>query len=162
MRTMHWASRIDEYFREKFTRPWTPEMRRHYLENLSFTRDETSEHRAALRNLDQLDTKASGTLTHISMMIAALGVTARADIIDHESERFILYATMCVYLILSVFCLRCMNGFAIDLAAGPRERFLEHLTDELIYRKELYSHANRATTLLTAVVFLLIIFFYFY
>ena len=153
---------MDRFFREKFTRRWTPEMRRHYLENLSFTRDETSEHRAALRNLDQLDTKASGTLTHISMMIAALGVTARADIIDHESERFIIYATMCVYLALSILCLRCMNGFAAELAAGPREGFLAHLTDELIYRKELYARANRATTMLTAIVFVLIFFFYFY
>ena len=159
---MHWTKRVDHYFREKLTRRWTPEMRRHYLENLSFTRDATSEHRAALRNLDQLDTKASGTLTHISMMIAAPGVTARADIIDHESERFIIYATMCVYLILSVLCLRCMNGFTIELAAGPRERFLEHISEELIYRKELYARANTATTMLTAIVFVLIFFFYFY
>ena len=96
------------------------------------------------------------------MMIAALGVTARADIIDHESERFIIYATMCVYLILSVLCLRCMNGFTIELAAGPRERFLEHISEELIYRKELYARANTATTMLTAIVFVLIFFFYFY
>ena len=96
------------------------------------------------------------------MMIAALGVTARADIIDHESERFIIYATMCVYVLLSVLCLRCMNGFAVELAAGPREHFLEHLTDELIYRKELYARANTRTTLLTAIVFVLIVFFYFY
>lgn len=159
---MHWGKRVDQFFRKKFTRGWTPAMRRHYLENLSFTRDETSEHRAALRNLDQLDTKASGTLTHISMMIAALGVTARADIIDHESERFIIYATMCVYLVLSILCLRCMNGFAVELAAGPRAYFLEHLSDELIYRKELYARANRGATILTAIVFMLIFLFYFY
>jgi hypothetical protein len=159
---MQWPKRVDQYFREKFTRRWTPPMRRHYLENLSFARDDTSEHRAALRNLDQLDTKASGTLTHISMMIAALGVTARAEIIDHESERFIVYLTMSVYLILSVLCLRCMTGFAVESIAGPREYFLEHLTDELIYRKELYARANTATTILTAIVFVLIFFFYFY
>jgi hypothetical protein len=159
---MQWAKRVDLYFREKLTRRWTPAMRRHYLENLSFTRDETSEHRAALRNLDQLDTKASGTLTHISMMIAALGVTARAEIINHESERFIVYLTMSIYLILSVLCLRCMTGFAVESIAGPRAPFLEHLTDELIYRKELYGRANAATTILTAIVFVLIFFFYFY
>src|SRR5437660_7553950 len=111
---MHWGKRVDQYFREKLTRRWTPAMRRHYLENLSFTRDETSEHRAALRNLDQLDMKASGTLTHISMMIAALGVTARAEIIDHESERFLVYLTMSLYLILSVLCLDFITAFAID------------------------------------------------
>ena len=78
-------------------------------------------------------------------------MTARADIIDHESERFVIYATMCVYLVLSILCLRCMNGFAVELAAGPRASFLDHLTDELIYRKELYARANRGTTILTAI-----------
>jgi hypothetical protein len=63
---------------------------------------------------------------------------------------------------LSVLCLRCMNGFTIELAAGPRERFLEHISEELIYRKELYARANTATTMLTAIVFVLIFFFYFY
>ena len=159
---MQWTKRIDTYFRDALTRRWTASMRRHYLENLSFTRDETSEHRAALGALDQMDTKASGTLTHISMMIAAMGVTATSAIVDHDSERFVVYLTIGVYLILSVMCLRCMNGFAIELITGPREHFLAHLVDELIYRKELYARANKATTVLTSVVFVLIYFFYFY
>ncbi len=54
-----------------------------------------------------------------------------------------------------------MNGFAIELATGPREHFLAHLVDELIYRKELYARANKATTMLTSIVFVLIYFFYF-
>ncbi|GAC1336562.1 MAG: hypothetical protein NVSMB26_23310 [Beijerinckiaceae bacterium] len=51
--------------------------------------------------------------------------------------------------------LRCMNAFT-------NAHFVEHLESELIYRKELCSGASTATTIHTAIVFMLIYIFYFY
>jgi hypothetical protein len=153
---------IDAIVRRHLTKDWTEAGRRQFVANLCVVADETSERRAVQRALDQMDTKASGTLTHISMMIAAMGVTAISEIVDHDSERFICYLTIGIYLVLAVACLRCMSVADYDLAVGDGDRLLAHLEDDLIYRRELYSTINSATTLLTSAVIVLIYFFYFY
>ncbi|SDR37157.1 hypothetical protein SAMN05444161_3301 [Rhizobiales bacterium GAS191] len=153
---------IDAIVRRHLTKDWTEAGRRQFVANLCVVADETSERRAVQRALDQMDTKASGTLTHISMMIAAMGVTAISEIVDHDSERFICYLTIGIYLVLAMLCLRCMSVAEIDLAAGNGELLLTRLEDDLIYRRELYSAVNSITTVLTGVVLVLIYFFYFY
>ena len=153
---------IDEFCRSRLTRHWTAEARRQFVANLCLSTDETSESRAVQEALDRIDAKASGTLTHISMMIAAMGVTAISQIVDHDSERFICYLTIGIYLVLAVACLRCMSIADYDLAVGDGSRLLAHLEDDLIYRRELYATINSATTLLTGAVIVLIYFFYFY
>jgi hypothetical protein len=152
----------DDYCCGYLTKHWADAERRRFITNLCLALDEKSERRAVQRALDQMDTKASGTLTHISMMIAAMGVTAISQIVDHDSERFICYLTIGIYLVLAVACLRCMSVADYDLAVGDGDRLLAHLEDDLIYRRELYSTINSATTLLTSAVIVLIYFFYFY
>jgi hypothetical protein len=159
---MRILQRVDEICRRHLTKDWTEAGRRQFVANLCLAADETSERRAVHKAFDQMDTKASGTLTHISMMIAAMGVTAISEIVDHNSERFICYLTIGIYLILAMMCLRCMSVAEIDLAAGNGEPLLSRLEEDLIYRRELYSAINSATTVLTGVVLVLIYFFYFY
>jgi len=153
---------IDEFCRSWLTRHWTAEARRQFVANLCLSTDETSERRAVQEALDRIDAKASGTLTHISMMIAAMGVTALSQIVNHDSERFICYLTIGLYLLLAIACLRCMGVAGSGLAKGEGDRLLAHHEEDLIYRRELYAAINGATTLLTAVVLVLIYIFYFF
>ncbi|MBW0005918.1 MAG: hypothetical protein JO216_20810 [Hyphomicrobiales bacterium] len=159
---MHWLKALDEFARRHLTQDWTEGRRRRFIANLCIAGDEPSEPRAVQRALDQMDTKASGTLTHISMMIAAMGVTAISEIVDHDSERFICYLTIGLYLILAVMCLRCMSVVEATLLVGDKKRLISHLEDDLIYRRELYATVNSMTAVLTGVVLVLIYFFYFY
>jgi hypothetical protein len=152
----------DDRLRRHLTQHWTPAGRRQFVANLCLSADEPSERKVVQRALDQMDTKAAGTLTHISMMIAAMGVTAISEIVDEDSERFICYLTIGFYLILAIMCLRCMSVTDSSLVAGDGNVLLAHLEDDLIYRRELYTTINTATTLLTGVVLVLIYFFYFY
>ena len=158
---MHWLRALDEFSRRRLTKDWTEARRREYIASLCVASDEPSEPKAVQRALDQMDTKASGTLTHISMMIAAMGVTAISEIVDHDSERFICYLTIGLYLILAVMCLRCMSVAEARLFVDKRSLIL-HLEDDLIYRRELYATVNSMTAVLTGVVLVLIYFFYFY
>jgi len=152
----------DDLFHRQLTKHWSEAARRQFVRNLCVATDEPSERRAVHRALDQMDTKASGTLTHISMMIAAMGVTAISEIVNHDSERFICYLTIGLYLILAIMCLRCMSVGETTLFAGDGDRLLAHLEDDLIYRRELYRLVNTATTAMTGIVLVLIYFFYFY
>ena len=152
----------DDFCRDYLTKHWAETERRQFIANLCLALDETSERKAVQRALDQMDAKASGTLTHISMMIAAMGVTAISQIVDHDSERFVCYVTIGFYLILAVACLRCMSVADYELSVGDANRLIAHLEDDLIYRRTLYSTINSATTLLTGAVLVLIYFFYFY
>ena len=159
---MRWLRALDEFARHHLTRDWTEARRRQFVANLCVAADEQSEPRAVQRALDQMDTKASGTLTHISMMIAAMGVTAISEIVNHDSERFICYLTIGLYLILAVMCLRCMSVVEMALFVGDKKILMANLEDDLIYRRELYATVNSMTAVLTGVVLVLIYFFYFY
>ncbi|MBV9519336.1 MAG: hypothetical protein JO068_14580 [Hyphomicrobiales bacterium] len=159
---MHWLKALDEVSRRQLTKDWTEARRRQFIANLCIAGDEPSEPKAVQRALDQMDTKASGTLTHISMMIAAMGVTAISEIVDHDSERFICYLTIGLYLILAVMCLRCMSVIEANLFVGDKNSLISQLEDDLIYRRELYATVNSMTAVLTGVVLVLIYFFYFY
>jgi hypothetical protein len=159
---MGWVASFDDLIRHRLVGDWPAERRLSYLANLRVLRNETSDHRAVVGSLDQLDAKASGILTHISMMITAMGVTAISEIVNHDSERFICYLTIGAYLVLAVMCLRCMSIFGAAETGPDRQKALDHLLDELIYRRGLFSLANRVTTGLTGLVIVLIYFFYFY
>ena len=96
------------------------------------------------------------------MMIAAMGVTAISEIVDHDSERFICYLTIGLYLVLAVMCLRCMSVVEAKLFVGDKNSLISQFEDDLIYRRELYTTVNSMTAVLTGVVLVLIYFFYFY
>src|SRR5690242_10110842 len=62
---MRWLRALDQFSRRHLTKGWTEARRREFIANLCIAADEPSEPRAVQRALDQMDTKASGTLTHI-------------------------------------------------------------------------------------------------
>ncbi len=55
-----------------------------------------------------LDTKAYGLLTHVSMMIAGLGICAPL-LAQHRIEEMVIVGEIVVYLIIAIGCLRCLS-----------------------------------------------------
>ena len=88
---------------------------------------EKQEADAAAKAFQSIDAKATGLLTHVSMMIAGLGLVAPL-VAQSDIELGIIIVEMAVYLLLAVGCLRCLSVFAgRDLAGaghggapGPR------------------------------------------
>ena len=65
-----------------------------------------------------IDAKATGLLTHVSMMIAGLGLVAPL-VAQSDIELGMIIVEMAVYLLLAVGCLRCLSVFAGRDLAGP-------------------------------------------
>ena len=55
-----------------------------------------------------IDTKATGLLTYVAMMIAGLGLVAPL-VADSDLEIGIIIAEMTAYLLIAVGCLRCLS-----------------------------------------------------
>ncbi len=99
-----------------------------------------------------LDTKASGLLTHVSMMIAGLGICAPL-LAQHWIEEAVIVGEIVVYLVIAVGCLRCLSVVRtladINSSESPKMR----LQRELIIKHQLYRLCNQATIYFTIVVF---------
>ena len=98
--------------------------------------------------LEMYDAKVTGLLTHVSMMIAALGLVAPV-VANHRFEEGIIVAEIAVYLLLAVGCLRCLNLFNPRLSTGTKDALNAELRHELLLRRELYILCVRAATIIT-------------
>jgi len=106
-----------------------------------------------------IDAKATGLLTYVAMMIAGLGLVAPL-VADNDLEVGIIIAEMSAYLLIAVGCLRCLSVFAgRDMDIPDVEA---RLTRELLIRRELLAKCNRASMILTVVVFVLLPIQFFY
>ena len=107
-----------------------------------------------------IDAKATGLLTHTSMMIAGLGLIAPL-VADSEFEVGIVIMEMAIYLLIALGCLRCLSVFhAHEFEAADHAQDVIHR--ELIIRAELYSLCIRTAILFTMVVFALLPLLYFW
>ena len=106
-----------------------------------------------------LDGKATGLLTHVGMMVAGLGLVAPL-VAESDIELGIIITEMAVYLLIAVGCLRCLSIFAgRDLIGPDMER---RLVRELMVRRELLAFCNRASIIITIIVFVLLPFQFLY
>lgn len=94
-----------------------------------------------------LDTKASGLLTHVSMMIAGLGIVAPL-LAQHRFEEIVIVVEIVVYLLIAIGCLRCLSVRSVGGLTHPS------VQRELIVKHELYRLCNNATIYFTILVFL--------
>jgi len=94
-----------------------------------------------------LDTKASGLLTHVSMMIAGLGIVAPL-LAQHRIEEIIIIVEIVVYLLIAIGCLRCLSVRSVGELKHPS------VQRELIVKHELYRLCNNATIYFTILVFI--------
>jgi hypothetical protein len=141
------------------TRGWNPDAVTNYAERLHHHNTAVPADVAAAFAL--IDGKVAGLLTHVSLMIAGLGLVAPL-VASSDVEIGIVVLEIAIYLLIAVGCLRCLSVFHsrdFDCEAG---RMRELLTHELILRRELYSLCIRASILFTLVVFLLLPVLYFY
>jgi hypothetical protein len=104
------------------------------------------------RTFQLIDTKASGLLTHTSMMIAALGVAGHL-VADSYLENGVIVVEIMLYLLVAIACLRCMAIFNEHSIAHDPSMVSTAVRDELILRRELYIVCNRATIALTVLIF---------
>ena len=100
-----------------------------------------------------IDAKTTGLLTHVSMMIAGLGICL-PFLAQHPYEEMIIVAEIAIYLLIAVGCLRCLSTLRSVKHTKDRALFKQHIQRELIVRHELYSLCNRVSIVFTAVVFL--------
>jgi hypothetical protein len=103
-----------------------------------------------------LDIKATGLLTHTSMMIAGLGIVAPL-VAQNAVEEAIVIFQIAIYLLIAVGCLRCLSVF------GPRETDhaeadpSHHVGRELMLRQELYRVCNTFATAFSLFVFITLV-----
>ena len=100
-----------------------------------------------------IDGKATGLLTHVGMMVAGLGLVA--PLVAHSDiELGIIIIEMAVCLLIAVGCLRCLSSFAgRDLTGADMEH---RVGRELLIRRELLALCNRASIIVTIIVFVLL------
>ena len=113
------------------------------------------------RTLGSIDAKATGLLTHTSMMIAGLGLIAPL-VADNDVEVGIVITEMAIYLLIALGCLRCLSVFRINEFSQGGDGINEVIHRELIIRSELYSLCIRAAIIFTIVVFMLLPLLYFW
>jgi hypothetical protein len=153
------------------TRGWPPPRIEGYIDLLKVDDPEsaqpsrTSKRRSSTsvisRTFQLIDTKASGLLTHTSMMIAALGVAGHLVADDHLEDGVIVVEIM-LYLLVAVACLRCMAIFDEHSVAHDPALVSTAVRDELILRRELYNICSRATIFLTVLIFISLPLLYLY
>jgi hypothetical protein len=108
-----------------------------------------------------LDVKATGLLTHVSLMIAGLGLIAPL-VVDNEFEKAVVIAEIAVYLLMAVGCLRCLSVFTPRQFREATIGVGKLAERELLLRRELYSLCNRAAIIFTILVFLILPALYLY
>jgi len=115
----------------------------------------------AERTFASIDAKATGLLTHTSMMIAGLGLIAPL-VADSDFEVGIVVSEIAIYLLIALGCLRCISVFQAFEVNDAGERIRELIHRELIIRSELYRLCIRSAIVFTIVVVavLPILFFY--
>ena len=150
-------SRFDNVLFGFFTRSWNAAKFEAYPRTLE-SHVKTSDGLVA-DAFQMIDTKAAGMLTHVSMMIAGLGISAPL-LAQHPIEEAVIVGEICVYLLIAVGCLRCLSIFAgRDFPVADVE---VRLTRELLIRRELLGLCNRFSIILTVVVFVLLPIQFFY
>jgi uncharacterized membrane protein len=138
-------------------RPWRRDRIDHYIRHLAIDPEEPPGPNIVRSTFQTIDGKASGLLTHTSMMIAALGVSARVVANDYF-EQGVIVGEIMLYLLVALGCLRCLSVF--DAYSG--EPLKDAVGEELILRRELYRLCNRAAILLTLIVLISLPLLYLY
>jgi uncharacterized membrane protein len=148
---------VDRFIYRLFTHDLRDHHVERYIAHLAVDHDETSVPNVIGRGFQIIDSKAGGLLTHTSMMIAALGVSAPV-VANDRFEQGVIVVEIMFYLLVALGCLRCLSMFQDDLEKPAKEA----ARDELILRHKLFRLCNRAAILLTLLVLLSLPLLYLY
>jgi len=122
-----------------------------YFERIRSDQEEIPE--SIMTSMQNIDAKATGLLTHVSMMIAALGLVAPLVANNRFKEGIIVFE-IAIYLLLTIGCLRCLNLFNIRRSPGKRSGVITELRHEILLRRELYILCVRVATFVTICLFI--------
>ena len=122
---------------------------------------ERHESLSALSAFPSIDAKATGLLTHVSMMIAGLGLVAPL-VATSDIELGLIIAEMAVYLLIAIGLLRCLSVFAGHQLRGEGADLEQKFARELVIRRELFFLCHRAAIIVTLIVFVLLPFQFLY
>jgi len=147
---------MDRLLYRTMTRGWSREHVENYTAHLAVDGDGSLGPNPISRSFQILDAKAGGLLTHTSMMIAALGISAPV-VADNHFEQGVIVIEIMLYLLVALGCLRCLSMFHRD--AGPLH---ELALTELIIRRELFKWCNFGAIMLTMLVFISLPLLYLY
>ncbi len=134
------------------TRGWPPEKMDQYIRKLRVDDDDSAVPNVIGKTFTIIDTKATGLLTHASMMIAALGVSS-AVVAANDIEKAVIILEIMVYLIIATFCLRLIAAF-YEPPDYDDAKLTAVVGQELILRLGLYTVINRVAIYLTMFVFI--------
>src|SRR5262249_46259930 len=153
------SSPLDRAFFALVTRGWDAGRINNYEESLR--RRDTAMSGEATHTFASIDAKATGLLTHTSMMIAGLGLIAPL-VADSHFEVGIVIAEIAVYLLIALGCLRCLSVFRAHEFDDANDQVQAVIHRELIIRAELYSLCIRVAIVFTIVVFVMLPLLYFW
>jgi hypothetical protein len=153
------SSPLDRAVFALVTRGWDAGRIKDYEESLR--RRDTAMSVEASRTFASIDAKATGLLTHTSMMIAGLGLIAPL-VADSDLEIGIVVSEIAVYLLIALGCLRCISVFRPFGIGDAGEKIRELIHRELIIRSELYRLCIRSAIVFTIVVVVMLPILYFY
>jgi hypothetical protein len=145
---------LDDRLKAALLKEWDAAALQRFLVNIRRSHTQPTDQGAIRAAVDQIDVQAAGILTHVSMMIAALGVTATAEISATLFDKTVLYATIVCYLFVAIICLRCIRPPAVEHGEYDEDAYVKELLLELVYERELNRLANTASIALTLFVFL--------
>jgi hypothetical protein len=137
---------FDRPLLKALTRGWGDSAINEYFERIRNDQEEIPQ--SVMTSMQNVDAKAAGLLTHVSMMIAALGLIAPV-VADRRIEEGIIIFEIAIYLLLAVGCLRCLNLFNPHRSTGNTDGLNAELRHELILRRELYALCVRAAIIIT-------------
>ncbi len=137
---------FDRPLHKALTFRWTDSAINEYFEHIRSEQERIPE--SIMTSMQNIDGKVTALLTHVSMMIAALGLVAPVVANSHLKEGIIVFE-IAIYLLLAVGCLRCLNLFNIHRSPGKRPNLIAELHHEILLRRELYILCIRAATFIT-------------
>jgi hypothetical protein len=132
------------------TRNWDASAIKSYSERVR--RHEQAIPQPIAATFQDIDAKATGLLTHVSMMIAGLGLISPL-VADHKLEQGVIVFEMAIYLLIAIGCLRCLTVFSPSELSTNKKDFAHRISHELLLRRELYSLCSRAAIFFTIFVF---------
>jgi hypothetical protein len=122
-----------------------------YFEHIRSEQEKIPE--SIMTSMQNIDAKVTALLTHVSMMIAALGLVAPL-VADSRFKEGIIVFEIAIYLLLTIGCLRCLNLFNIHRSPGKRSGVITELRHEILLRRELYILCVRVATFVTICLFI--------
>jgi hypothetical protein len=101
---------VDRFLFRTKTRGWSPEHVMLYTDHFAVDGEGSLGPDPIGRSFQVIDNKAGGPLTHTSMMIAALGVSAPV-VVDNHFEQGVIVPEIVLYLLVALGCLCALSMF---------------------------------------------------